>query len=62
MFKGRSSTTPTTEKEDAIMKKIISALVSLALLTGTCVTPVAAEESVPNECYSVYVYGAMGRC
>ena len=44
------------------MKKIISTLVSLALLTGACAMPVAAEESVPNECYSVYVYGAMERC
>ena len=44
------------------MKKIISALVSLALLAGACAMPVAAKETVVNECYKLYIHGAMQSC
>ena len=43
-------------------KKFFATLASLTLLTGACAMPAAAEETVVNECYKLYIYGAMQSC
>ena len=43
-------------------KKLFATLASLSLLAGTCAMPAAAEETVVNECYKLYIYGAMQSC